>query len=335
MIPIDINKSCYNTDMIYPGEMMKFPYVLHGDELYPIKVEGLDLEKAMIEISGSEVLPLPKFLESIGAAAIQERIGILAFGANRNPENMAWKLGRYRDGKNMPVSKTIIVLPGGVTGADVVAANIFYGGHFFADLLFSHELTRNTTVQASIQLVDKKQLEAIHISEEVPSKENITEEYWGAGVASLPGVFVDMGGRRLVNTLVYVSSTSIFVSPVTNQPIAFRQVEAEGRTIMDATQEEMYEHLKKNKRITEFVDVIDFRHKLSEFWKNMKNGVRDAQIEATYKKLCKFIIESGLKGEDGKTRTGISEAKRRGFLLNPEETWNMPEKYYYGSMFEK
>ncbi|GEM_PF-6633014 len=333
MIELDINNSCYKKEMIYPGYMLDFPYVLHDTRLYEIKLKGNLLQDAVVIVSKNYEVPIDLFLKSIGTCSIEERIGVLAFGANRNPENMAWKLKRYRDQDNKRIVPTVIVIPAKVKDVDVVAANIFYSGHFFADILFGHEYSKGTEIEAAIQLVDKKQIEAIHKSEEVPSIKDITTDYWGAGIANIPNVFIKMDKELKVNVLTYVSSTSIFISPITNKPIAFKSITANNRKLLAATQEEMYNHLKEHNQISKIVDIMEFKKSLPNFWNKINNGVKDLEKAFIYEQVVKCIKETSLRNYNGEIRTGIAEARKLGLLLSPEETWNIPERFYYKNMF--
>ena len=51
MIELDINNSCYKKEMIYPGYMLDFPYVLHDTRLYEIKLKGNLLQDAVVIVS--------------------------------------------------------------------------------------------------------------------------------------------------------------------------------------------------------------------------------------------------------------------------------------------
>lgn len=272
---------------------------------------------------------LSRFLSRHQLTPLHKRIGVLAFGANRNPDNIAWKLNRYGNHHDVTKHGAIIVLPAKVRNADIVAANLFYSGHFYGDLLLYHPMSQGTTVEACVQLIDLQQLHAIHRSEDVPEPGRMEADFWGCGLSEIGNIDLVSPHVESITVLGYVSSTSIFVSPILGQPVAFENVSATGRSITSLAQRQMFHHLMEMDGLRD-LDESETLYKLQMYWRRIKAGLdHDIEMKRLHDRLCMLIKQNGLRDMTGNLWTGINAARTYGTLLNPKETWDIPMKYYY------
>ncbi|MDD2476761.1 MAG: hypothetical protein PHI32_12735 [Dysgonamonadaceae bacterium] len=319
---LNLSKACYSTGKGYPGVQSKYPLILNNQNIYPLRKTNNSYMVAYEDGNYS----LNEFLYMKKEAQMCNRIALVAYGANRNPINLAWKLRKYRDKSKRPVSQTVIMFPGMIIGADVVAANIFYAGYFFSDLLFHNYDLHRTKTEITVLFVDEKQLEAIHISEEVFDESE--SRTWGAGVATLPNIYIHFEETHPINALTYVSSTSIYLPSKINKPIAFQAVKAQNRVFKSATQEELISYyLAQEKEIGEIVDLKRLIRQLRTTYIRNSTIQNDIELYEEYIKLQNVIKKKSLS-EEKKLITGYHEAKKLGFLLNHHDTWNIPKQFY-------
>ena len=110
----------------YPSKIIKRPILISdGASL------GINPSSDFKSFSLADGRDVDQYLSDKASAVISERVAQIAFGANRNTENIAWKFRNYKL-QNKDVSQDLIAIPGFLNGADVVACNIGYWGYVYA-----------------------------------------------------------------------------------------------------------------------------------------------------------------------------------------------------------
>ncbi len=176
---------------------------------------------------------LDEVLSRLGLPSVRSRYPMLAYGANRNPATLKLKLlsyGHQVHGK--PVAVPLIRAR--VTDADVVAGGLYGQGYFYADLLRQPKYTDGTSTTVWIALPDLDQLRAIHDSEGVRSSLYTVRRCAGVDVP---------GYSSAIAPLAYFSRKPPILSPVFKSPIAFKDVNSEGRRLVAMTAIEMMSHI--------------------------------------------------------------------------------------------
>lgn len=148
----------------YPGDLPNAPYLLVGDQTYRLR-----WREDHFELAGSSDPDLERALRRIEARNTSAQ---LAYGANRNPANLVWKLSAYATANRC--SRDAIIVPAVVREADVVACNIGYWGYVYGSLLLHrppHMLRpylRDAVASCAVLWLDADQVHAMHRSEGVP-----------------------------------------------------------------------------------------------------------------------------------------------------------------------
>jgi hypothetical protein len=176
---------------------------------------------------------LDEVLSRAGLPSVRTRYPILAYGANRNPATLKLKLLSY--GHQVHGKPTALpLLRARVVDADVVAGGLYGQGYFYADLLRQPRFTGGTSTTVWIALPDFDQLKAIHDSEGVHSGLY--------AVRRCAGVFVP-GYSSAIAPLAYFSRKPPILSPVFKSPIAFKDVNSDGRRLIAMSSTEMMSHI--------------------------------------------------------------------------------------------
>jgi hypothetical protein len=153
----------------YPSDRPSDPYLVRGSVADRLDWD-CDMAKARLEDGRS----LPEVLAAGGAAPLEDRIVQVAFGANRDLANIAWKFTNYRNDPARDVSADLITLPAHIDDADVVACNIGYWGYVYAGLalhrppFLDRPYLAGSRVPVTLLLLDEAQMHAVHLSEGVP-----------------------------------------------------------------------------------------------------------------------------------------------------------------------
>jgi hypothetical protein len=227
MADINLNKAIYDpkgNPLTYPGEMPESPVLVMDNEA--IAVNASDDYRSFHLADGRN---LDEILISRGLAPVSERIAQVAFGANRNIENLVWKFKHYL-AQNRSINQELLILPATIPNAEVVACNIGYWGYVYAGLLTTtsdfkfREPIMGTRCPVTLLLLDEEQLKAIHHSEGVmlPGEEQ-------------PGVSCKISDLRVdlspdISCPAQVYSLAVpFLSFDGHQPVAFKMVKTQNR----------------------------------------------------------------------------------------------------------
>lgn len=316
---VDITQSCYARNFTYPGERPGFPFLTDCVYLYPLNTEsGIEFSQWEFASSGESV---NRFLAVRGEVLIGDRYPVLAYGANRNPDNLAWKFSRAG------ITGVVIGLPVTIHNADVVAANMFHSGHMYADLMWDREETQGVSVDAVILLLDEKQLCLINRTERVPGVEVLQNHtpFRGARLSLFEDILLETSGHR-VFALGYVSWANTWAPD--GQPIAYRNIKATNRRFSEMTPMEMFCLVRQ--RYRNDLSLEEMMTRMDNHWKTVcKTNINGYETD-WFRRLIDEINNDGMRERDGELRTGIRDAGLRDSLLTPQDTWKPGSCYKAG-----
>ncbi|MFT5506008.1 MAG: hypothetical protein ACI845_001665 [Gammaproteobacteria bacterium] len=227
MTHIDLQNAIYDpkgNPLTYPGEMPDSPVFVIDNKA--MTVNASDHYQSFHLEDGRDV---DSILLSRGLAPIAERIAQVAFGANRNIENLVWKFKHYL-AKNRSINQELLILPATIPNAEVVACNIGYWGYVYAGLLTTtsdfnlRKYLMGTQCPVTLLLLDEEQMKALHHSEGVmlPGDEQ-------PGVScKVSDVIADLSPNLSCSAQVY-SLAVPFLSFDGHQPVAFEMVKTQNR----------------------------------------------------------------------------------------------------------
>lgn len=313
MIRIDSDNSCYEKQLIYPGKKLDYSWLCIRNFIYPIIVEENKLFEARVIYDGMYI-ELERLLSNMDCDSISNRIPVIAFGANRNVENLLWKLKKY-DASD----RVIIALPAYIENAESVVSSIFYFGHFYSDIIFDTPYSQNTILESTLLLLSAEQVYALNKSENVPEKD--INSHWGAKIATI-NVVVPILGKKRIKALIYVSETIILNHPVYRKPVAFRDVFAYNRNIPEYSQKQLYEVF--------FIEGEGFTKKQVDSILSNLNVLwveNDTNKMDTYNFICEILKKYAWKDDKGNYINGEYLAKKNNLLLMQDAWWKIPDDY--------
>jgi hypothetical protein len=218
----------------YPGKAPVGHYLLYGGGVWPIESSSSLSRFTVIDQCG-RAEDLDSFLYHAGAPGLSERYPVLSYGANRNPATLYAKfMPRQLLGDWDPARICIPVLRGSLSDADAIACRLHGQGYLYGELLVSHPLVADTTIDVHVALPDLEQLRMLHDSE------GVAQGMYS--VAQLPSVSI-RGLNRNVAPMVYVTNARLWCSPELGSPIALKMISATGRQIPAMTSRELMEHV--------------------------------------------------------------------------------------------
>ena len=152
----------------YPGSRPSYNYITDGSNIYNLPEQ---FEEAIDGID--------EFLSERGLPGFEDRIPVVAYGANASPGSLVNKLGIYEDDyvKNGGQPGLLTTVPGvwvDMPGYDVVwRGEPGLSGYGMAELYRGELTNQDQSTQALIQYLTKEQLAIIHTTEGV--KYGVTE----------------------------------------------------------------------------------------------------------------------------------------------------------------
>ena len=242
VINIDVNESIYGEE----GDALDYPSVRpdHAYLLTSGTARRLDWDwSAASAVRTRDGQIVGEVLDALGCEGLSSRVVQVAFGANRDLTNLAWKFKNYELEAGRQVSQDLIVLPGYVLDAEVVACNIGYWGYIYGALalhrpgIVERPYLLGYRVPVSVLLLDTIQVEVMHLSEGVPKASDIARDHVSCDVGI---VDVEVLGRVLKAQLYALPLP--FLTFDNKLPIAFETVQSEYpvRTVERMTQLEMW-----------------------------------------------------------------------------------------------
>lgn len=143
----------------YPGDCPNTSFITDGHTATPLDV--LD-SQGLTVIGDEQTEKLDDFLRQQGVPGLAERIPVVAYGANLNPNTLRKKMDY---GGQRPDMQIIPTLYGQMKGIDVVwGERPGNRGAFFAEL-YADEQTADTTVRMGVNLLTPAQLLLLHRTE--------------------------------------------------------------------------------------------------------------------------------------------------------------------------
>jgi hypothetical protein len=311
----------------YPGDCPPTSYFILNENVYPVAVTATgDL---LIEPFGDASEAVDSVLSKLELPSVEDRYVVVAYGANRNPATLSIKLLNY--GYRSP--NGVIAVPalrGRMSSTDVVACGLHGQGYLYGDLLIGSGLTKATSTEAWLLLLDHDQLRVLHDSEGVS-----TGLYT---VAVLPDTHVD-GFSRSISPLVYVANTRMLISPQYDRPLAFSSVAAEGRGIPEMTAGQMIQHTLQvfslRSSVSRMTGIVDDENLPGQLMKYLNGqwwyhfNTAQAPLEG-YDGVLRLFEE-----HIGRSSTRLSTAdhmRRQGLALSPDGSYAPGRSFTWGRL---
>lgn len=214
--------SLNNDPMLYPGVRPEESFLLDGDNVFAVHAkaanETLDFT---LEGIGGESISLDEFLISRGAAGMNDRIPILAYGANMCPASIKSKFSKVgrEDAEIVPT------IYGELDGYDVVwSGGPGVNGNFIANLYTGPETT-DTTIAVGVNFLTEEQLLVMHGTEL-------------AYDLTMVNVVVD---GKPIKALVYAGIDDILVKD--GKPVAVEAIKASDRALETASTRQLLDEM--------------------------------------------------------------------------------------------
>ncbi len=236
----------------YPGVLPTRPCLLDGRSVIDLAWDGGRL------LVADTLQGVDGYLTEAGAAPIALRTAQIAYGANRDLHNLAWKLSAY--GQTDASSRLAILLPATLRDADIVASSIGYWGYVYSAVILHRPpmLVRpylaGAEVEVALLLLDEHQVRAMHRSEGVPL--GLVEQRPGVS-CDLAIATCDVRGTSIeVDAQIYVSARE-FMSLDGVRPMPYAAVGRRGGTeLQRLTQREMWAHIVARLELGAVDDVV-------------------------------------------------------------------------------
>jgi hypothetical protein len=332
---IDLNKAIYDPNgnpLTYPGERPEHPTLVMDNETYVVNVSN-DYQSFLLE-DGRDI---DEIFKSRGLVPVSERIAQVAFGANRNIENLVWKFKHYL-AQNHSINQEILILPATIPDAEVVACNIGYWGYVYAGLLTTtnavniRKYLNGTQCPVTLILLDEQQMKAVHQSEGV-----LTLGAEPPGVScKISDITVDLSPE--VSCLAQVYSLAVPFLSFDGHPLAYKSVNTRNRGNYKAlNQQQLFEQINQHTGIEEYqpgrVPIAEtLREKTLNMMKQNIDATRNISKDSLYASVRKSLLENfPLRDSDNQIRMGLEgiypirdniEAWKPYPLFNPQFTHN-------------
>lgn len=206
--------SYHQNPLLYPGKRPEGSYLTDGQGVYYIETQVTEegLQFFMRGVAG-ELVPVDEFLRQAGVPTMDERIPVLAFGANVNPASLASK---FKKAERPDGSNNALIVPtiyASLPGHDVVwSGGPGVNGNFIA-ILYRGEETKDTTVEVAINFLTPEQVLIMHGTE---------LSY------NLSSVDVYVNGEK-VRAYYYHGNDNIYLRD--GKPVAIESIKATDRTL--------------------------------------------------------------------------------------------------------
>ena len=291
------------------------PYLVQGDVAQPLEWRD---GKLLLSSSGEGV---DSVLTGLGLETLGERTAQVAYGANRDLRNLAWKMIAYA--RAQQASSVTVVLPGSLQDSDVVACNLGYWGYIYSSLiqhrppLLDRPYLKGSSVQAAILLLDNQQVAAMHASEGVPATAGEQRASLSCDVATTHCEVACVGAQITAQT--YVLALPYLSLDGGSRPVGMAAVAKRGAEAFPRLSEvDLWE------RIAEALQIPDFRSVVS--------GLRSAalsralgdpgvnpEVQQAYERIRLSLADDfPLVDPDGVARDGIDGCST---LLSYEDAW--------------
>lgn len=227
---VDFLSASQNDDpSLYPGQRPESSYVTDGTNIFNIEVdtEGGEINLKLNTADGRSV-DIDEFLQSRGVPLMDDRIPVLAFGANVSPGSLASKFKKVGREDALVIPTVYCEL----SGHDVVwSGGPGMKGNFIA-IMYEGEETANTTVQVAINFLTREQMVVMHATElnyQLASKD-----------VSVEGVDL--------RTFFYVGQDSIYLED--GRPVAISSINAEGRNLPEDSTGSLLDKMLRDEQVS-------------------------------------------------------------------------------------
>lgn len=274
--------------LLYPGERPRGSFVTDGavvTSLYARREDEGGLRFSIAAPGG--VAELNDYLAVHGAAPIEDRVPVLAYGANMSPGSLRTKFDKVGRPDALIVPTVYAELP----GHDVVwSAGPGMLGNFIASL-YSGPETVDSSVQVGVSFLTREQLLVLHATELAYDLHRVETEIDGV---NLPAYY-------------YAGRDEIYVED--GAPVAIESVPAKGRSLTAGSTSDMLERLLRNNSVMQQVrdrqpgfpeGSIEPRGYV-EYVKSLRKNPENPTPRGDFKKLIHATLEA-----NGLSRTTAS-----------------------------
>jgi len=226
-----LSASQNNDPMLYPGQRPENSYLTDGSLVYDLEARDTDSLSFTLRTAEGEEVNMDDFLREHGVPTLEERIPVLAFGANLSPGSLASKFAKVgrKDALFIPTAYTTLI------NHDVVwSGGPGMNGNFIA-VLYAGPEVEGTEVQVGINFLTREQLLVM----------NATELSYQLAWAD-----VSIEGHP-VRAYYYVGQDQIYIKD--GSPLAIESVPAKNRSIDESNTTELLNEVINNKAIVDRV----------------------------------------------------------------------------------
>lgn len=324
---------------LYPGARPPQAYLLEGTTVRLITFTNpFDIHSAQVHLDDGNSVSLDERLRQLGAAGLEERVGVIGYGSNRNPGQI---LKKWSDARGRADAKTrgfdrvqdiVPVLKGTLANVDVAVEQFTSYGTVYAGILESPQ-TKGQETEVWLTLLDPVQLRIMNASEGI---HKTPPDY---KMAIFPGYKID-GFAKTISPLGYAGDSRIFKSRIHNSPIVFSSVVSSGgHRLPQYDAVGAVQLVLQEGNLTERVFGIAGVQSVPELmdWMNkewnadpvrQKTGSEDPS--AKYVKVSK-IISDYIDSSSMQFKLA-DEKEKQGLIIPPEEADKAPQEFTLGSL---
>ena len=230
--------------IVYPGKRPAYSYLTDGVNIYQVRFEEEDFNKAVVFLR-DKWCDLDEVLEEFGTASHLKKYPILAYGSNASPGQL---LKKFKD----VASPVVLVVKGLLLDFDVIYGTNNLYGSIPAMIVKSP----GTIVECWITLLDEEQLIAMNESEQLGKDYSL-------------GVFNSFQTEfnKTITVYGYVGLMKGYNNEV-GDFVALSEIKAENRRLPERSQTQILQEIMSRDLILHFIskfdihDVTDFLSKL-------------------------------------------------------------------------
>jgi len=271
----------------YPGRTPEFSYTTDGENVLETMFVSDSVESGERKIrynvydpeSGTYV-DLDSYLRRIGVETLEDRVPVIAYGANRNPGSLSKKFNFGEEGD--PRLSVVPVIKATRKGSDVVwSKNVGARGRQFADMV-TNEDVEETEIGIFVSFLTHDQLALMHASEK---QYDIIEQ----------GTVVLEGGMEIPG-LYYSGVEGAAYQTDDGKPVSVSNIPGKNRVGSEHTARSslgtILDHINDSKNTEELLPTSPTNpDKFLEYYEAL-----DKEQQATFRRvLSKFLDDNGLK----------------------------------------
>lgn len=223
-----LSASQNNDPLLYPGQRPESSYLTDGRGIYNIETQITEegLQFFMTDASGAR-MPVDEYLRQAGVPTMDERIPVLAFGANVSPGSLASKFKKVGRDDALIIPTIYASLP----GHDVVwSGGPGVRGNLIA-ILYEGEETKDTSVNVAVNFLTREQLLVMHATELSYDLSSVDVDVRTNGA---------QGGAK-IRAYYYCGNDNVYLRD--GKPVAVGSINATGRTLPGESTEKLLDEL--------------------------------------------------------------------------------------------